>query len=261
MRRLFVTACFVIATAAIPLRALCEPQLVPLDFSFETLSLTEEGSAVPIVSTDAKRAEVTVSFDRGGISGAVTLSIDVQEGGAVAEIRGAVENIERPTSTSLGWDWNLVGTWSVPETGESIVTTLCDVAFLHSDLPPGIVLSSSASFRGVSLVRRAPVSDALFCQLYLSPEPFNSHRIVIAGDEIDGSLVVNMRLNLGSLLEPGQFATAVQFRWRRPARPAQCTVGDVSGDGLVDSIDARLIQRHAVGLVPKEALVCAPAPQ
>lgn len=37
-----------------------------------------------------------------------------------------------------------------------------------------------------------------------------------------------------------------------------CVVGDVDGDGKVTSIDARLIQRAAVGLIPPGALRCSP---
>lgn len=37
-----------------------------------------------------------------------------------------------------------------------------------------------------------------------------------------------------------------------------CVVGDVDGDGKVTSIDARLIQRAAVGLIPAGALRCSP---
>lgn len=51
---------------------------------------------------------------------------------------------------------------------------------------------------------------------------------------------------------------SIEFFTLRPSDA--CATGDTNGDGRVDSSDARLIQRVAVGQLPAEALRCAPPP-
>lgn len=100
-----------------------------------------------------------------------------------------------------------------------------------------------------------PVGDSYEnCGGQWGPDPSGPSQTIEEWEEFNGFEIQGPAIdNLGRV--------GVRARCGTP-RPVTCcracVPGDADGDGQISSVDARLVQRAAVGLLPETALKCAP---